>query len=138
MPSEIDVPFRLDGNGRVVTTDNPDAQVRLHVLALLNTTPSERAMVPGYGTDLTSLLFDDADADEVATQASLRIRQAMKDFEPGVDLIKANPNFDDSEENYSFIDVEYRRLDAPDSAAVANANLAVIGANGVVREIVRG
>lgn len=47
MSSEINVPFRVDGNGRVVTASNPDAQIRLHVLALLNTIPEERAMVPG-------------------------------------------------------------------------------------------
>jgi phage baseplate assembly protein W len=137
MPSEIDVPFRLDGTGSVVTTDNPDAQVRLHVLALLNTTPAERAAVPGYGTDLLGLMFEDPDADEVATQAALRIRQAMKDHEPGVDLISADPN-QRSDGNFALIDVEYRRLDSADSAVVANANMAIIGASGVVREIVRG
>lgn len=138
MPSEIAVPFRVDGNGRVVTTDDPDAQVRLHVLALLNTIPEERAMVPGYGTDLVGLVFGDPDGDAVAAQASLRIRQSFQAYEPGVDLVKAEPDLQDSDGNYAFIDVEYRRLDAADSAAVANSNTAIIGANGVVREIVRG
>lgn len=138
MPTEIAIPFRVDLNGRVVTTDNPDTQVRQHVLALLNTTPIERAMVPGYGSDLTDLLYGDPDADEIAAQASLRVRDAMKMHEPGVDLIKAVANTQDSDENLSVIEVEYRRLDAPDSTVVANANMAVIGANGVIREIVRG
>lgn len=138
MPTEISVPFRVDLNGRVVTTDDPDAQVRLHVLALLNTTPVERAMVPGYGTDLVGLMFGDPDGDEVAAQATIRIRGAMQDHEPGVDLVRAVADEQDSEGNFAAIDVEYRRLDAPDSAAVANANVAILGANGVVREIVRG
>lgn len=138
MPSEIAVPFRLDSNGRVVTVDHPDAQVRQHVLALLNTTPVERAMVPGYGTDLVSLVFSDPDGDEVATQATLMVRDAMAVHEPGVGLIKAQPNFDRSGENVASIEVEYQRLDAADTPAVANANTAIIGANGTVREIVRG
>lgn len=138
MPSEIAVPFRLDGNGRVVAATNPDDQVRLHVLALLHTTPEERAMVPGYGTDLVGLMFGDPDGDEVAVQAGLRIRASMREFEPGVDLIRVDPDLDGSEGNFARVDVEYRRLDAADSGTVANSNTAIIGANGVVREIVRG
>jgi phage baseplate assembly protein W len=139
MPSEIAVPFRVDLNGRVVATTNPDAQVRLHVLALLNTTPVERAMVPGYGTDLVGLLFGDPDGDEIASQASIRVRNAMQEHEPGVDLIRAVPDNQDSEGNFAVVDVEYRRLDAPDATVTAAmANQAIIGANGVVREIVRG
>lgn len=138
MPSEIDVPFRLDGNGRVVKTDHPDDQVRLHVLALLNTGPSERAMVPGYGTELVSLVFSDPDGDAVATQASLMVRESMRLYEPGVDLIRVAPNSVDSGGNLASLDVDYRRLDAADASTVANANTAVIGSNGVVREIVRG
>ena len=94
-------------------------------------------MVPGYGTDLLSLMFEDPDAEEVAAQASIRVRAAMAAHEPGVDLISALPN-PTSSGNFAVIDVEYRRLDAADSAVVANANAAIIGANGVVREIVRG
>ena len=138
MSSEISVPFMVDGNGRVVTTSDPDAQVRLHVLALINTTPEERAMVPGYGTEVTSLVFSDPDADEVATQASLMIRDAFAAWEPGVELVQATANERDSEDNWAVIDVDYRRKDAADSGTVANANVAVIGANGVVREVVRG
>lgn len=138
MSHEFSVPFRLDGNGRVVAESNDDARVRLHVLALLNTHPFERVTVPGYGTDLVGLMFGDPDADEVATQATIRIQEAMATYEPGVSLVRAEPNYDGSEENLVKVDVEYRRLDAPDSGAVVNTNVAIIGANGVVREIVRG
>lgn len=138
MPSEIAMPFRLDGSGRVVKISDPDAQVRQHVLALLNTTPQERAMVPGYGTGLVGLLFGDPDGDEVASQAAVMVRTAMKTWEPGVDLIRAAPDQERSVENRAVVEVEYRRLDAADSETVANANTAVIGANGVVREVVRG
>lgn len=135
MPTEIAVPFRLDGNGRVVTTSDPDEQVRQHVLALINTTPEERAMVPGYGTDLNGVLFEDED--EVEAQVSIRIKDALRLHEPGVELISmiADPTNGDGAARVS---MEYRRLDAPDSATLANANVAVVGANGVVREVVRG
>lgn len=137
MPSEIAVPFRLDGNGRVVTVTDPDAQVRLHVVALINTLPPERAMVPGYGVDTSGLVFMD-DPEEVGVQVALRVREGMRKHEPGVDLVSSNPEVFSDDGGLTSVAVEYRRLDAPDSASVANANRALIGANGVVREIVRG
>lgn len=138
MPSEISVPFHVDRDGRVVTTSDPDAQVRLHVLALLNTVPMERVTVPGYGVDSVGLLFGDPDGDEIATQTATRVRDAFQAFEPGVGLIKAEPQLEESGDNFAYVDVQYRRLDAADSGSVANSNTAVIGANGTVREIVRG
>jgi phage baseplate assembly protein W len=136
MPTEIAVPFRLDGNGRVVTTSDPDEQVRQHVLALINTTPEERAMVPGYGTDLNGVLFEDED--EVEAQVSIRIKDAIRLHEPGVELITVTADPTSSEDGMARVSMEYRRLDAPDSATLANANVAVVGANGEVREVVRG
>lgn len=138
MPSEISVPFRVDQTGRVVVTTDPDAQVRLHVLALLNTVPAERAMVPGYGTEITSLMFTDVEADEVATQAGLLVKEAVTTWEPGVELVAVAPDVVDSDGNVSVLDVTYRRLDAADAGDVANANVAIIGAAGVVREVVKG
>lgn len=136
MPTELAVPFRLDGNGHVVTISDPDAQVRQHVLALINTIPEERAMVPGYGTDLMGVIFEDED--EVEAQVSLRIRDSMRAFEPGVELIRVSPDPMESGQGFAKVSLEYRRLDAPDSATLANANVAVVGVNGVVREVVRG
>lgn len=138
MSVEINVPFRVDGNGRVVTTSDPDAQVRLHVLALLNTIPAERAMVPGYGTDIITLVFEDQDGDDVATQAALLAKDAFAIWEPGVELVRAEANARDSEDNWAYVDIDYRRRDAADSGTVANSNTAIIGANGQVREVVRG
>jgi phage baseplate assembly protein W len=136
MATEIAVPFRLDGNGRVVTTSDPDAQVRQHVLALINTIPEERAMVPGYGTDLLGVMFEDEE--EVEAQVALRVKDSMRSHEPGVELISVAPDKQVSEEGFARVSMEYRRMDAPDSATLANANVAVVGINGEVREVVRG
>lgn len=137
MASEIAVPFRLDGNGRVVTVTDPDVQVRQHIMALVNTHPDERPMIPGYGVDLTPLPFSDADTEEIAAQVSIRVRAAAQQFEPGVEVMEVVPEPDDNDGTRRMT-MEYRRLDAPDSSSVANANVAVIGANGTVREVVRG
>lgn len=93
-------------------------------------------MVPGYGTNLMGLLFDDED--EVEAQVALRVKDSMRAYEPGVELISVTPDPASSDEGFAKVSLEYRRLDAPDSATLANANVAVIGTNGEVREVVRG
>jgi phage baseplate assembly protein W len=138
MPSEIAIPFRMDGNGRVVTTSDPDSQVRLHVLALLNTLPRERAMVPGYGVDSVRMVFSDLDEEDVATQTTVMVRDAFKEWEPGVGLTTANVIPTRQGDGVAAVNVQYRRLDAADSGTVVNSNSAIIGANGSVREYVRG
>lgn len=95
-------------------------------------------MVPGYGTNLIGLVFNDPDGDAVAESASIMIKQAMATWEPGVGLVRAAADADRSQDDMAIIDVEFRRLDAADSGTAVNANMAVIGANGAVREIVRG
>ena len=55
-----------------------------------------------------------------------------------VAALNAANGFARTQDNLSVVNVEYQRLDAPDSGDVMNMNSAIIGANGVVREIVRG
>lgn len=137
MPSEIALPFHLGLDGRVVMVSDPDAQIRQHVWALINTQPAERVTVPGYGVPTMDLVFEGNDGDDVATLATTMITEAMETHEPGVLLqgVTVNP---DTEENLAKVDVLYARRDAADSGTVANANEAIIGASGVVREVVRG
>jgi phage baseplate assembly protein W len=137
MPSEIAVPFRVGADGRVVTTSDPDEQVRQHVVALINTSPTQRACVPGYGVRVTPLMFENMDGDDVAVQLRTEVSRAMQEHEPGVALISAEVG-DDTGENLASVDIRYARRDAADSGTAANANTAIIGANGVVREVVRG
>lgn len=137
MPTEISVPFNIGSDGRVVTTSDPDAQVRLHVLALINTSPIERVMVPGYGIPLTNLMFSDLDNEEVTAQMQTMITSGFQTWEPGVRLDDVVAS-DDSGGNLAALDVHYSRKDAADSGTTANTNSAIIGANGEVREIVRG
>lgn len=138
MPTEISLPFRVDTAGRVVTTSDPDEQVRQHVFALINTHPEERAMVPGYGVDTHAFVFEtEEDEESVAAQVFAVVGSAFEEWEPGVQVtgsrLNSSPHGDRQE-----VLVEYSRRDAADSGTVANANLAVIGPGGVVRDIVRG
>ena len=136
MPSEIAVPFRV-ADGHIATVSDPDLQVRQHVRALVSTQPEERVMVPGYGLATNSELFSEADADELADQMVAKVSTAFTNWEPGVG-VESVEAVDDDDGALVMLNVNYYRKDAADSGTAANANLAVIGANGVVREVVRG
>lgn len=138
MPTEISLPFRVDSAGRVVTTSDPDEQVRQHVFALLNTHPEERAAVPGYGVETNNFVFETGDADEeVSSQVFTMVNGAFSTWEPGVQITGAVLASSEGGEVQQ-VTVGYSRKDAADSGTIANANVAVIGAGGSVREIVRG
>lgn len=139
MPSEIAVPFRVDRDGRIVTTSNQDAQARLHVLALVNTNPLERAAVPGYGVTLGDLLFEGMDPEAVSSSAEVLLTTAFATWEPGIQINQVTGEENSPGDGVAVVNVDYSRRDASDTdVAVANANVAIIGANGVVREVVRG
>lgn len=139
MSSEMSIPFRLNSSGRVVATSDQNSQVRLHVLALVNTNPVERVMVPGYGVEVNDTLFenDDDTDDEVSALVSTLLKESFSVWEPGVGLSGTSVG-KDFDGKISSVNVNYNRKDAADSGTLANANVAIIGAGGTIKEIVRG
>jgi phage baseplate assembly protein W len=136
MPTELAVPFHLSNSGSVATVTNPDVQVKQHVFALVNTYPPERVTVPGYGVNVTPLLFENMDPGEVGAQVRVLVTDAMASWEPGVAL--TNVRSHEGGDNVSVLDIQYARKDAADSGTAANSNTVVISANGTVRETIRG
>lgn len=137
MPFEIAVPFNVGEDGQIDTVSGPDAQVRQHVLSLVNTGFNERVMLPVYGINANSLIFEDMDANEVSLLVGKQVTTAFRNWEPGVELTSVVPDSSRGTE-ISQIDVLYRRLDAPDSLQSANSNTAIIGSDGTVKEVIRG
>lgn len=136
MTVELAIPFHLSSTGSLASISDSDAQVRQHVFALVNTVPTERVTVPGYGVNLQALLFENLEPDEAGIQSQTLISTAMRTWEPGVELTSTEAHGED--DNVAVVDVRYRRKDAADSGTAANANTVLISAGGVVREIVRG
>jgi uncharacterized protein len=136
MPSEIAMPFRLGTDGRVVTVSDPDALVRQHVLALVNTQPGERVMLPQYGVGTAALVFEDDDVEDISARAATMVSDAFTLWEPGVRLASVMPVT--SDDRIARVDVTYSRLDSPDTGAAANSNTAIIAQDGTVKEQVRG
>jgi phage baseplate assembly protein W len=64
-----------------------DASVRQAILLLLSTRPGERVMRPAYGCDLHRLVFSPNDA-TTAGLAVHYVRQALRRWEPRVDVVR--------------------------------------------------
>lgn len=138
MPSEMVIPFHVGADGQIDTTSDPDAQVRQHVLSLVNTEPGERVMLPSYGVAASQFLFEPSD-DEIPIRLGTLVESAFAAWEPGVRLTVVVPERAQFEpNNLERIDVEYSRLDSPDVDAIGGTNIAVISAAGSVKEVIRG
>ena len=136
MPKEIAIPFRFGSDGRVATVDNPDVQVRQHVQSLINTQPTERVMLQNYGVNSHGLLFSNDDPQELALSLSRRVTSAFDEWEPGVSVTRAQPDVTD--EGVARVDIMYKRKDSPYTSSSEGVNTAMVGSNGVVREVIRG
>ena len=138
MPSEISIPFRLNGSGQIATETVPNAQVRQHVMSLLNTQPGERVVYSDYGVPLADSLFE---ADSAVTQELPDIIDtAFARWEPGVQLTAVNPETTDNPWDGAVnVNISYLRTDAPDTTVPATTtNVAVVSPGGAVTEVIRG
>lgn len=138
MPSEISIPFRLGPDHKIATEAIPGAQIRQHVMSLINTEPGERVVLGDYGVPLAEMVFEEND-ESVAQVIEQDLRSALEKFEPGVQIktLSAVPGM--TGDGLSQINLQYYRTDAPDTPAVSrNMNVAVISASGKVSEVIRG
>ena len=138
MPVEIAVPFRLDADNRIATESDPNAQIRQHVMSLINTEPGERAVIAGYGVPLSDQLFEEGD-EAVALEIGDMIKAAFATWEPGVALRRVEAVPGTPGDGLAQVAVDYLRTDAPDTASAGrSSNVAVIRVGGHVTEVVRG
>lgn len=137
MPIEIAIPFAVDARGRVATVSNPDAQVRQHVMSLINTEPGERVVYGDYGVPLSDMLFEEADealADDIRDQ----ITKAMATWESGIFVREVSATAVDGNEGLVEAHVGYSRLDAPDSEfSPRGRNTVTIRSGGQISEVIR-
>jgi len=84
-----------------------NAAVRQALLVLLSTVPGERVMRPEYGCDLHRLIFAPND-DTTAGLAIHYVRQAVKRWEPRVDIIRIDARRDPEEAAFLRVSLVYR------------------------------
>jgi len=83
------------------------ASVRQSVQLLLTTVPGERVMRPGYGCRLHELTFAPND-DTTAGLAIYYVQQAIRRWEPRVDIIDLDANRDEASPSRLDIVLKYR------------------------------
>jgi phage baseplate assembly protein W len=136
MPSEIAVPFRLSTSYGIQPITSTERQVQQHVVSLVSTEPGERVMLPQYGVQLASLLFEEVD-DIAVEHINDKVGAALNDWEPGVALNRAIPVQASTGEVR--VDVDYARRDSGSTTATGSrVNQARILVGGEVKEVVRG
>lgn len=84
-----------------------DAAIRQAIMLLLTTVPGERVMRPDYGCPLNRLLFWPNDA-TTAGLAIHYVRQAIRRFEPRVQIVRLDAGPDRSNPALLVISLEYR------------------------------
>lgn len=137
MPVEIAIPFRLDDTGRVAVEANPNAQIRQHVMSLINTEPSQRVVLSNYGVPLSRSLFANND-ESVAFELAELIKSAFARWEPGVALSNVNAVPGQMGDGLATVAVNWIRQDAPEMHTAKGTNVATIRIGGHVDERVRG
>ena len=84
-----------------------DAAIRQSIMLLLTTVPGERVMRPDYGCPLHRLMFWPNDA-TTAGLAIHYVRQAIRRFEPRVQIIRLDAGADPRNPTVLLITLEYR------------------------------
>jgi phage baseplate assembly protein W len=90
--------------GLRMSADEQDIQESIAIL--LSTRLGERIMLPGYGCDLTTMLFEGLSA-SVVTYIKDMVRTALKRHEPRIKLEKTNIRTEKAGEGLVLIEVNY-------------------------------
>ena len=97
MPSEFlgvgwKFPVETDENGQIAQAEY-EACIRQAVWTILSTAPGERVMRPDFGCGIHDLVFA-VNSPETAGQVVSRIREALLEWEPRIDVedVSATPD----------------------------------------------
>lgn len=134
MSKEILIPFRLNRDGTIATTESPDIQITQHVKSLISTNPGERVVIAGYGVPVRRFLFD-AGNDTLNADIKTFVDQAMRDWEPNVYVQTITPIPFDDHTGISHIEVEYTKSAPSDFSSPATSYRAIVHVGGQVTEV---
>jgi len=91
-------PYPITKNPRgLLRTQNGVQQIKSDLLVLLLTNPGERVMLPGYGTPLRKLMFEQNDQ-TVIMMARQMIIDSIKTWEPRVTVQQLEVGFADDDD----------------------------------------
>ena len=103
----LSFPFRTD-NGKLAWSEYGDS-IRESIILILGTAVSERIMRPDFGCKLHELTYSINDT-STASLAIFYVEEALKKWEPRIEIIKVDANADKAEGNKLNIFIEYRDI----------------------------
>lgn len=130
---EMDLPFRVDAQGRIAFTSDSSRVLRNHVLAIIGTELGERVMRPGYGTSLQSLLFE-SDYEMTAVTIADDIQQALQRQEPGIVVQDVFVTPDSELDGTLMLNVTYSAVNSPLETVQIPVNTAALYRGGAIEE----
>jgi phage baseplate assembly protein W len=103
-------PFRVDGTGRVATTDAAE-NVRENIEVLLLSDRFERPMRPDFGASLSRFLHE---SNELGTHTRLRdaVTRAVEAWETRVDVESVDVVADESDPGRALVTIRYRIVES--------------------------
>lgn len=102
----LQYPFSLSPQGAIAVSTTYPEMVKNQLIDVLMTNYLERAMRPGYGSDLRSALFDPTDILERSDAAKL-VAERINNWTPRVILQSVRFVLDDLQPSTAFVDVVY-------------------------------
>lgn len=99
-------PFRIDADGGIGTAIHED-DVHQSIRIILGTSPGERVMRPTFGAGLNAFLFEPINVTTL-TQVQARVRDALIDWEPRIEVTTVRATRDASEPGKVNIEIQYR------------------------------
>ena len=106
-----------------IDTVSEHASIRQAVLLLLSTSPGERIMRPRYGCELKRLIFA-PNNDTTAGLAIHYVRQALRRWEPRINVTRVDANRYENDEGHLYIELDYQvRATGQEDSIIYRVNL---------------
>lgn len=102
-------PLQVTPSGGIATA-SAEQRIEESILIILDTAPGERLMLPAFGCGIHDLPFAPNDATTVS-QAIDRVRRALVDYEPRIDVLDVSARSADGQPNLLLIRIDYRIRD---------------------------
>ena len=99
-------PVGLEPNGQIeLVSDEEDIDQAIRII--LGTNPGERLMRPDFGAGFNAFVFEPINTTTIE-QLKTRVREALVDWEPRINVEQIAGTEDQAEHNKVLIDIRYR------------------------------
>lgn len=101
----VSFPLGID-NGKIAWSKYEES-IRDSIKIILGTSRGERVMRPDFGCGLSDLVYSRNDTSS-ASSAIFFVEEALKKYEPRIELIKVDVNPDNEDKSKMIISIDYR------------------------------